>query len=228
MEPESQSPPGGLPRLSALSRVVVAVALAVVVVATAVHLGMVFLHVAPSNTVSKRHDALIDDYVLPEFEQNWKLFAPNPLQSNIAVHARAEVRRPDGTTVTTRWRNLTAMDIARIRGNPFPSHTAQNELRRAWDFFTGSHDEDNQPLGERGELSEQYLRRIVMRRLGAELDGGVVEKIQVRSATRLVAPPAWSGEKADSSTEYRVLPWWVVTTADLPQDDRERREARSR
>lgn len=228
MESEHQSQQRDVAGLSWVSRLVVAIALAVVVVATAVHLGMVFLHVAPSNTVSKKHDDLIDAYVMPEFEQNWKLFAPDPLQSNIAVHARAKVRAADGTTTTTGWKNLTAMDIADIRGNPMPSHTAQNELRRAWDFYTGSHDSKNKAVGERGELSERYLRRIVMRRLGPELDGGTVERIQVRSATRRVAPPPWSGERVDTKPTYRVLPWWAVTTADLPEDDPARTEARSR
>ena len=57
---------------------------------------MVFLHVAPSNTVTKQHGTAIDDWIYPEFEQNWKLFAPNPLQQNIAVQVRAEVRTADG------------------------------------------------------------------------------------------------------------------------------------
>ncbi len=46
--------------------------------------------------------------------------------------------------------------------------------------------------------------------------GGKVERIQVRSATRAVAAPPWSGEKNDTRPVYRVLPWWTVTAADLP------------
>ena len=58
---------------------------------------MVFLHVAPSNTLSKEHAAAVNDYIYPEFEQNWKLFAPDPLQQNIHVEARADIRGPSGT-----------------------------------------------------------------------------------------------------------------------------------
>jgi len=204
-------------RLPTPARIVVAVALGVVTVLVAVHLAMVFLHVAPSNTLSRQYGSAVDEYVYPEFEQNWKLFAPNPLQQNVAVHARAEVRRPDGTTERTGWVDLSAMDGEKIRGNPFPSHTVQNELRRAWDFFTGSHGDDNRPNGLRGELSEEYLRRIVMLRFGPELNGGEVRRVQVRSATTPVAPPPWSDEGIDTKTTYRVLPWWPVDSTDIPE-----------
>jgi len=109
-----------------------ALAVAVVAVAALVHLGMVFLHVAPSNTLTKQHGKAIDEWIYPEFEQNWKLFAPNPLQQNIAVQVRADVRTADGTTRTTGWYDLSAEDGAAIDGNPLPSHTQQNEVRRAW------------------------------------------------------------------------------------------------
>jgi hypothetical protein len=207
---------GGTATLSLPGRIVVAAGVAVVAVAVAVHLAMVFLHVAPQNTLSKKYGTAVDDYVYPEFEQNWKLFAPNPLQQNIAVHARARVRLPDGTDDTTGWVNLSAMDGARIHGNPFPSHVVQNELRRAWDFYTGSHDAKNKPDGLRGELSQEYVKRIVMGRFGTHLNGGHVVAVQVRSATTPVAAPPWSGTSYDTSTEYRVLPWWPVTDADVP------------
>ncbi|WP_158709912.1 DUF5819 family protein [Streptomyces katrae] len=221
VEPAAEPrPPGpvaprapGIAGLSAPYRVVAALALAAVGLAACGHLALVFLHVAPSNTVSKQHAQTVDDWIYPEFEQNWKLFAPNPLQQNIAVEVRAEVR-PDlgGELVSVGWRDLSAEDGAAIRHSLLPSHTRQNELRRAWDFFTGSHDEDNKPIGERGELSEQYLRRIALSRLADDGTGlrGEIVRIQLRSATRAVAAPPWSDEKTDTETYYRELPWWTV------------------
>ncbi|MEV6578080.1 DUF5819 family protein [Streptomyces sp. NPDC051582] len=203
----------GIAGLSAPYRVVAALALAAVGLAACGHLALVFLHVAPSNTVSKQHARTVDDWIYPEFEQNWKLFAPNPLQQNIAVEVRAEVRpAPGGRLTAVGWRDLSAEDGAAIRHGLLPSHTRQNELRRAWDFFTGSHDEDNKPIGERGELSEQYLRRIALNRLAQAGIGARDEivRIQLRSATRAVPAPPWSDEKTDSQTYYRELPWWTV------------------
>ncbi|MFE6842049.1 DUF5819 family protein [Streptomyces sp. NPDC057686] len=202
----------GIAGLSAPYRVVTALALAAVGLAACGHLALVFLHVAPSNTVSKQHAQTVDDWIYPEFEQNWKLFAPNPLQQNIAVEVRAEVRTAaGGEPVASAWRDLSAQDGEAIRHSLLPSHVRQNELRRAWDFFTGSHDEDDKPIGERGELSEQYLRRIALDRLADDgVAAGEIVRIQLRSATRAVAAPPWSDEKTDTQTYYRELPWWRV------------------
>ncbi|MEU0136507.1 DUF5819 family protein [Streptomyces sp. NPDC006296] len=199
-------------------QVVAALALSVIALLACGHIAMVFLHVAPSNTLTKKHGEVVDDWVYPEFEQNWKLFAPNPLQQNISVHVRAELADDgaDGSGVT-RWINLSRDDGEAIRGNPLPSHVDQNELRRAWDFFTGSHDSENRSTGLRGELSERYIRRIAMLRLAEYGYGGTVERIQVRSAVRSVGAPAWSDEKISTKTQYRVLPWWDVDPSDLPR-----------
>ncbi|MEU9435450.1 DUF5819 family protein [Streptomyces sp. NPDC048252] len=211
--PRRPEPRTGVAALSPRYQVGAALALAVVAVTVCVHIGMVFLHVAPSNTVTKTHGKAIDDWIYPEFEQNWKLFAPNPLQQNIAVQVRAQVRTADGGSRTTGWYDLSAQDGRAIDGNPLPSHTQQNELRRAWDFFTATHDNGNRPVGLRGALSETYLRHIVVLRLergGVAGDGGVVERIQVRSQTTNVTPPKWSTEKVSMSPVYRELSWWSV------------------
>ncbi|MEU9250669.1 DUF5819 family protein [Streptomyces sp. NPDC048270] len=214
-EPAAATPPPpprapGIAGLSTPYRALAALALGAVGVAACTHLAFVFLHVAPSNTVSKQHARTVDAWIYPEFEQNWKLFAPNPLQQNIAVEVRAQVRTAAGELVTTDWRNLSAEDGAAIRRSLLPSHTEQNELRRAWDFFTGSHDEENKPNGERGELSEQYLRRIAVDRLTPDHPGGDILRVQLRSATTAVAAPEWSDETTDTETYYRELPWWTV------------------
>ncbi|GGR34068.1 DUF5819 family protein [Streptomyces netropsis] len=207
----------GIAGLSLPSRIAVAVGVAGVAVAVAVHVSMMFLHVAPSNTISKQHGSAIDDYVYPEFEQNWKFFAPNPLQQNVAVQARAELRGPDGRSQVTPWIDLSAQDGAALRHNLLPSHTQQNELRRAWDFYAGTHDGREQPNGMRGRLSEEYIRRIAVLRLGGERDGRPVQRVQVRAVTTAIAPPPWSDEKVDTRPVHRLLGWWPVTTADLPE-----------
>ncbi|MFC4501331.1 MULTISPECIES: DUF5819 family protein [Streptomyces] len=212
-DPAAREPRTGVAALSPRYQVGAALALAVVAVAVCVHIGMVFLHVAPSNTVTKAHGEAIDDWIYPEFEQNWKLFAPNPLQQNIAVQVRAEVRAEDGVTRTTGWYDLSAQDGREIDGNLVPSHTQQNELRRAWDFFTSTHGSDNRSTGLRGALSETYLRRIVVLRLergGAAGPDGVVERVQVRSRSTNVIPPKWSNEKVSLKPMYRTLSWWSV------------------
>ncbi|MGI5393876.1 DUF5819 family protein [Streptomyces sp. CA-251251] len=205
----------GVAALSPRYQVGAVVALAVVAAAVCAHIGLVFLHVAPSNTLTKQHGAAVDEWIFPEFEQNWKLFAPNPLQQNVSVQVRAEVSETDGSIRTTGWYDLSAEDGRAIDGNPLPSHTQQNELRRAWDFFVATHDSDNRPVGLRGTLSETYLRRIAVLRLDraeAAGPGGVVERVQYRSRTTHVKPPSWSGEKVSDRATYRELPWWSAST----------------
>ena len=218
-----QSVEGASPQVATLSlpaRIAVAVTVGVVAVGALLHLGMVFLHVAPSNTLSKQHATAVSDYVYPEFEQNWKLFAPDPVQQNNHVQVRAEVRKPDGTTDTTGWVDMTAMDVASMRHNPLPSHTEQNELRRAWSYYTDTHDTQNQPTAGTGsDLSSTYLERILAQRLGPTLNGGTVVRIQARAVTTAVARPRWSGESVDTTPQYRQLPWWTVTTAPAGQEN---------
>ncbi|WP_328901128.1 DUF5819 family protein [Streptomyces sp. NBC_00441] len=207
----------GMGGLSFPYQIVAAVALAAFAVLACMQLAMVFLHVAPSNTLTKQHGAAVDDWVYPEFEQNWKLFAPNPLQQNVSVQVRTEIAGPDGPR-TTAWRDLSAEDGRAIRGNLLPSHVQQNELRRAWDFYVGSHDDKNRANGLRGTLSEKYVRRLVLLRVGGRDDGGTILRIQVRSETRSVAAPEWSDEKISTGPSYRVLPWWTVTADDLSEE----------
>ncbi|MGW0907282.1 DUF5819 family protein [Streptomyces sp. NPDC002853] len=209
----------GIAALSPRHQAVAALALALIAVTACVHVGMLFLHVAPANTMTKQHGQAVDDWIYPEFEQNWKLFAPNPMQQNIAVQARAEIRTADGSTRTTGWYDLSARDGAAIDGNLLPSHTQQNELRRAWDFYVGAHDAQNRPRGLRGQLSERYIRRIVMMRVEREEPlgrGARIERVQVRSRTTNVPPPDWSDEKVSTKPVIRQLPWWSVTPDDMP------------
>ncbi|MFD7548301.1 DUF5819 family protein [Streptomyces sp. NPDC059816] len=232
-EPTGGGPPAGKPParpragiagLPLGQQLTAALALVLAALAVAAHLGLSFLHVAPSNTMTKQYADAIDAWIYPEFEQNWKLFAPNPLQQNVAVHARAQVRDEEGQRRTTGWYDLSALDGEAINGNLLPSHTEQNELRRAWDFFVGSHDAQNQPNGLRGTLSGEYVRRIVVMRLERLQDeerdgrGGTIERVQVRAATTNVAPPSWSGETVDLNPHYRHVPWWSVTEDDRPLD----------
>ncbi|MEU1089014.1 DUF5819 family protein [Streptomyces sp. NPDC005576] len=207
----------GIAGLSTPYRVVAGVVMVVLGLFTCIHLAMVFLHVAPSNTLSKQYGQGIYDWIYPEFEQNWKLFAPNPLQQNISVHVRAEVVEANGDRRTTPWMSLSGEDGKAILHNPLPSHAHQNELRRAWDFYVNTHDDKNRSTGSRGKLAEAYLRRIVMLRLGEHDYGGTIDRIQLRSSARMVSAPPWSTEKTSTQPIYRELAWWTVSAGDLPE-----------
>ncbi|RKN11611.1 hypothetical protein D7319_05175 [Streptomyces radicis] len=203
--------------LSLPARAIIAVAVGALAAFFTWHMAAVFLFVSPSNTVREENFDRIRGYIYPEFEQNWKLFAPNPLQRDEAVHVRAQVTEPDGSLRTTDWINLTATDIDNIRHHLLPSHSAQNLLRRGWDFYDGAHDDEGRPIGERGRLSELYVHRIALQRLQDEhdMDLDTVRRVQLRSAVSRVPAPEWREEEIDTSTYYDEIDWWVVTSDDL-------------
>ncbi|WP_280700319.1 DUF5819 family protein [Kitasatospora sp. GP82] len=178
---------------------------------TGLFLAALFLHVAPSNALSQRYQAQLNDVVYPEFEQNWKLFAPNPLQQNLTVDARVQTISDGGRVLTRDWVALTAQDLAAIRHNPVPSHVDQNLLRRAWDFYDSTHSaQDSTAVGARGKSAEEYLKRIALQRFGRTFQGERILQIQFRSGTADIAPPKWSKEQVSTEVRYRELSWWPV------------------
>jgi len=216
---ESALPPTSGPaprRWSLTSLLVLAVAAVLLVGVTCWHIGTVFLSIAPSNTVSQAYRSQIDAHVYPEFEQNWELFAPNPLQDNIDVQVRLQTLAPDGSRPQSGWIDLTAQDIARIRDNPFPSHVNQNLLRRAWDFYTSLHNPQNDAAspGPDTPLSKEYLKRIGLQRTGRDWHGNQIIQIEFRAGSTPVGGPAWTGAPQKPQTSYQTLPWWAVSDDD--------------
>ncbi len=195
--------------------VVLCVGGAVLLGGSGLFLAALFLQNAPSNALSQRYRSELDQVVYPEFDQNWKLFAPNPLQQNLSVDARVQTISPTDQVHTRDWVGLTAQDIAAIRGNPAPSHVDQNMLRRAWDFYDSTHSaQDGSATADRGGLAEEYLKRIGLQRIGRAVDGERVLQIQFRLRTAGIAPPSWSTEQAPGAVADRVLAWWPVDETD--------------
>jgi hypothetical protein len=198
------------------ARVLVSVAAVLVAVAVVVHLAMMFLWVAPTNVLSRQYSSTVKGYVQPEFIQNWKLFAPEPLHTNVRVEARAELR--DGGT--SEWINVSAPDIDDTRYNVVPSHT-RNQLRKGWRMFAQTHDNSNRAKNTTGWLLETYLKRTALMRLSEQLPADSIARVQLRSASTRVAEPTWSGRTTVPGTTYRVLPWWPVDAGDFPEGSRQ-------
>lgn len=201
-DPEARSP---------RVQMVAAVVAVLMVVGVAFHLLFVGLHVAPENQASRKYSEDIRGWVYPLFEQNWKLFAPDPLAVNIRVNARVQYRGADGTVTESEWMDLTGDDVAHIQGNPFPSKADQNLLRRAWDFYTGSHNSDETPSNHQASLSEEYLRRIVVKRLQAEGRADGVVAVQLRTVAKPITAPGGS----PSQPSVRELGWWETRPDDF-------------
>lgn len=201
--------------LSHVGRAVVSAVAVAVAAAVAVHLAMVVLYVAPSNVLNRQYSGEIRGYVDPEFAQNWKLFAPEPLHVNSSIEARVALRVAGGHRLTE-WVDVTAADIEETRYNLVPSHT-RNQLRKGWRSFLDTHDADNHATNLSGLLVERYLKRIALMRLSYRFAVDDVVRVQLRSRTKRVAEPAWSSRRSTGAVTYRVLPWWPVRSADFPE-----------
>lgn len=212
-EPGGRQGPG---ELSRGQRLAVTAAAAAVAVGLLVHTGATFLHLAPRNAATDAIGDTVNSYMAPEFSQSWQLFAPDITRTMTAVGARVELRAADGTTRTGPWHDLTAQDLAELRGNPLPSRIRQ-QLATAWSTMLASHDAEQRPVGPAGLDSEQYLKRLALSRLPATPRGARVERIQFRSTDTTVPPPPWKRGATRTAPVVRVYPWWPVGAADFAQ-----------
>ncbi|MDQ0795392.1 hypothetical protein QFZ58_003880 [Streptomyces sp. B1I3] len=182
------------------------------VVTALTHVVMVFLHVAPPNAVSKRYSSQVNAWVYPLFEQNWRLFAPDPDSVNRQVLARTSHTAPDGSVRVSDWFDLGAVDSSAVEQNVFPSHTTQNMLRRAWTTYVELHGGNDEANSERAVMLQQYLRNIAADRF-EDHNSGPFEFIQLRVLTLPIAAPGTATSKRPPvPVENRLLPWWKVSS----------------
>lgn len=191
----------------------VGVVVAFCLMTSVVHVLFVFLHVAPSNEISHRYRPQIDGWIYPVFEQNWRLFAPEPESVNRQISARTKQTSADGVVHVSDWFDLSAVDDAAVEHNFFPSHTAHNMLRRAWGAYLETHGNDDQPHSPRAAMVQAYLRNIAVDRITAHRPG-TFEAIQLRVITRPIPPPTTVDKPrpAPPAAQTRQLPWWTVTS----------------
>ncbi|MFH9988032.1 DUF5819 family protein [Streptomyces luteogriseus] len=209
--PDVVAAPPKLPKGARLLRAGLCAAVGSCLVTSVVHVLLVFLHVAPANTVSNRYGSQINAWVFPFFEQNWRLFAPDPESVNRQILARTSHIDSDGSVQVSPWFDLTAVDGSAVEHQVFPSHTAQNMLRRAWSGYADSHGGDDRARTERAVIMRKYLTNIAADRLAAQ-KGGAIDFVQLRVVMRPVAAPGSAvGDRSPKPSEGRLLPWWKVT-----------------
>ncbi|MFD3803084.1 DUF5819 family protein [Streptomyces sp. NPDC058611] len=176
-----------------------------------VHVVLVFLHVAPPNPVSQLYGRQVHAWVFPLFEQNWRLFAPDPESVNRQISARTVHTAGNGTVRVSGWVDLTAVDNAAVTHHVIPSHTTQNMLRRAWTSYLETHGTDDRPHSQRARMMQEYLRNIAADRVAAR-EHGAFESLQLRVTTLPIAPAPAAGPRPASTAprpvDVRYLPWW--------------------
>ncbi|MFI0723429.1 DUF5819 family protein [Streptomyces sp. NPDC021224] len=201
---DSDPPPAGPPVLSRKAAVLLAVGASVVGLVTAVQLAVLFLGAAPPNTVSKRFDSGLQRWSQPWFQQNWRLFAPDPLMVNVRVQARA--RTTSGTV--SPWIDLSKEDYGSgMLHHPWPSREGQYELGYAWFAYAQNLTTVRNANGGAAEteLLQKYLVNLVVGRLSWRVPGPY-SAVEIQVTTQPDTPP---GGRKPAATS-RTFPWWAV------------------
>jgi hypothetical protein len=90
----------------------------VLVLWLAMHFTLIQLSNMPLSPLKLQYSDAIDRYVNPFFTQNWQLFAPQPIDEDLALMARGRFRDPHtGLAQTTPWLNVTEPLIDEVRKN---------------------------------------------------------------------------------------------------------------
>lgn len=74
---------------------------------------MTVLHVAPINPISLDLEPIVHSYTAPLFQQNWQLFAPNPVSQEQGILVRAIIS-DSGSMTRTGYYDLTSPEIDAI------------------------------------------------------------------------------------------------------------------
>ncbi|WP_437586174.1 DUF5819 family protein [Sorangium sp. So ce1000] len=71
------------------------------------HFAMTLSYLTPQNPLQLRFARLISGYMNPLFQQNWHLFAPDPISDTRLLMVACRLREPDGSTTETGWTDIT-------------------------------------------------------------------------------------------------------------------------
>ncbi len=90
-----------------------------VLVALSLHFFAIVLYAMPINPVSVRAQNSVSRYVEPIFYQNWRLFAPEPVDSERGILLRVRLRRDRHSIETTDFIDITSPKISDLQATRF-------------------------------------------------------------------------------------------------------------
>ncbi|MBM9463374.1 hypothetical protein JL108_07925 [Aeromicrobium sp. YIM 150415] len=97
------------------------------------HTAIIALWVGPSTPLRNAvGDERLRSYVMPFFDQNWRIFAPTPRRAAVTFEIRASIEDPTtGETSPTDWIDVVEREDDIIRGNMTPSRMSLAGRRTA-------------------------------------------------------------------------------------------------
>lgn len=216
-----------------MSRMVVTwIGVAVMSGLSILYLANTFLYLTPPNPLTLQLWPIVHKIQQPFFVQNWHLFAPNPLRTNLVLTVRCRF----GEKVT-QWRDPVTPLLARhhkSRISPMgrmiriPQNAmylffgwTSDEWRRLLCRRTRDHPAchgENQSARRARALGQFVLHRIASATCDEVVGDGRASRVQARILIH--EPPPWSRRHMPSeegSTKYIALPWLPYVPSTSPE-----------
>jgi len=203
-------------------------AAAMMAAAFVVYVTSVLLYLAPPNPLSLLHARAIRGLLHPFFSQNWHLFAPNPVRTNLVLTVRCRI----GGRVTSWVDPFTPWLARHHRSRVSPMGKMLRIPQNAMFAVLGRSADDWRPLicrrtpqaplcrGEDpASRRQRELGLLVLQRAGSAVcdriaGGGRIGGVQLRILIH--EPPPWSRRMLPAeagSTKYLALPWLPYLSA---------------
>jgi hypothetical protein len=202
----------------------------VTVCAFAAHFAMTALYLTPENHAKRATARQVNDYVLPYFDQNWRLFAPDPMEEDLGIMVRT--RTGDGTAPTP-FLDITTPMLNRSHHRAFGDRLArmQSGTLQAFqdaEFYVRQQllkadpgRDPKSPIGEadlrrvRPEAREMYavsLRHLhSLAGLKAREEWVPVTAVQIRIGTHIYPRFDDRRDRGPGKVSYRDLGWQELT-----------------
>lgn len=184
----------------------------------AVYVAATFLYLTPPNPVKARHPATLIRIQHPLFAQNWHLFAPNPVRTNVILTGRCRA----GDRITP-WQDLTTPHLAgHHRSRLSPLGKLIRPTQDALYLILGRSLDEWLPLVCRRFPTHERCRGDPGRQRAWELGTFIVQRVVSASCAALPGvqevqgrilvhdPPPWSRRHDPPEAgrvRYLTLPW---------------------
>jgi hypothetical protein len=222
-----------IPKSSRLAHAVLVATCLVTGVVLALHFVMTFLYVAPRNAISAKYDQEIGSYIFPYFDQDWQLFAPGPVKTDPHMLVRAKIAGPTGQEQVTSWLDITAPELARVKGHLFPDRVSRLSAKVAESLFDTAERSEQTAAdpqlalapqqARQGDPNDEAFARVIAARAARARWGDQAREVQIRLVGHIPASPPFldpqdEGDAGPAKVIQHDLPWWpaqAVTPAEL-------------
>lgn len=148
-----------------------------------VHFFFVFLHAGPLNPVAVSFKSATDGYVGRFFQQNWHLFAPEPMTQNLKLYVRVKYKERDSPkTVMSNWYDVTGPMIKTNKATLFSPYNRMLRIGSGYihQLYIGGKDDLTYKLMDKISEEEKASKEI---NVSLEKDSKQVEQIIYRYAS---------------------------------------------